>query len=148
MTCIPDPATSLSGKRILIVEDEPLLALELVEELESLGLTPLAPVASVAEALSFIKVGRQIDAALLNVHLRGELSFPVADRLSRLKIPYIFVTGNDAFVREHFPDVPSHPKPSDMRTLVKALALLCEDGRGSSPSATMPSVQDRSVSQL
>lgn len=61
---------------------------------------------------------------MLNVHLRDQLSFPIANALVERNIPFVFVTGNDGFVREHFPDVPAHPKPYDMATIVDALELL------------------------
>ena len=68
--------------------------------------------------------GPRPDAALLNVHLRGAVSFPVADDLIRREVPFLFVTGNDAFVRQHYPTIPAHPKPSHMPLLLRALSDL------------------------
>lgn len=135
-----DLASKLLGARILIVEDEPLLALELIEELEDAGAMPLGPVASVAAALSFIEGGERIDAALVNVFLRGELSFPVANELVKRRVCFLFVTGNDSFVRQHYPDIPVHPKPSDMPKLIQALCLhLAERDQSNLPVAAQPS---------
>lgn len=117
----PAPA-SLVGVRVLIVEDEPLLAVELVDELQEQGGIALGPAMSVDEALAVV-ADELFDAAILNVDLRGRRSGPVAKALSDRKIPFLFVTGNDRFVKEHFPDVPVCPEPYDMPKIV-ALALL------------------------
>lgn len=50
----------------------------------------------------------------MNVNLRGELSFPIADALTERGVPFLFVTGNDKFVRERFPEIPRHSKPAHM----------------------------------
>ena len=118
----PTPA-SLVGVRVLIVEDEPLLAVELIDELQDQGGIALGPAMSVDEALAVV-ADELFDAAILNVDLRGRRSGPVAKALSDRKIPFLFVTGNDKFVQEHFPDVPVCPKPYDMPKIVAALALL------------------------
>ncbi|RYB01437.1 response regulator [Lichenibacterium ramalinae] len=114
----------LKGLHILVVEDEAFLAFELVEDLEAVGAVPLGPIATVARALQFIETGARIDAALLNVMLHRQESFPVVDELRRRGIPCVFVTGNDNAVRERFPDVPVHLKPADMAAIVLTLAVL------------------------
>jgi CheY-like chemotaxis protein len=73
--------TGFDGLRLLLVEDEYLLALYLSEMLEDLGAQVLGPVASVADALELIDKAPEIDAAILDVNLAGEAVFPVADRL-------------------------------------------------------------------
>ena len=116
-------SASLSGLRVLVVEDEILLGVELIDELENLGAVPVGPIPSVDEALAAIR-NHPFDAAILNVDLRGQLSLPIAEALMACETPFLFVTGNDSFVREHFPEVPVHPKPYDMTTIVEALELL------------------------
>lgn len=132
-----DCSNKLHGARILIVEDEPLLALELIEEVERAGAMPLGPAASITEALSFIESGERIDGALVNVYLRGELSFPVAAELTKRRICLLFVTGNDSFVRQHYPDTPVHPKPSDMPKLIQELSLHLAEHDQSDRQATV-----------
>ena len=61
---------------------------------------------------------------MLNVHFRGAVFFPVADDLIRREVPFLFVTGSDAFVRQHYPTIPAHPKPSHMPLLLRALGDL------------------------
>lgn len=114
----------LVGARVLVVEDVALLAFELIDNLEAVGAVPLGPIASVEAAVRYVETGEPIDAALLNVMLRRQLAFPVADALRRRGIPFVFVTGNDSAVREHFPDVPVHPKPADMVAVVRTLAAV------------------------
>ena len=71
-----------------------------------------------------VRSGEQFDAAILNVWLHGELSFPVADELRQHGIPFVFVTGSGADATQRYPDVTSHPKPADMDAVVKDLAAL------------------------
>ena len=102
----------------------PLLAMELMEELEQVAAEPIGPMMSVTVALNAVKTYHRIDAALMNVRLRGEASLPVADALIERHIPFLFVTGDDAFVRERYPDIPYHPKPAHIPMLMEALAHL------------------------
>jgi CheY-like chemotaxis protein len=82
----------LKNCRILIVEDEPVLALELVSILEDEGAIVVAVAQSVASALDTVRE-YWINCALLDIHLNGESSYPVADALSELNLPFAFVTG-------------------------------------------------------
>lgn len=89
-----------SGKRILIVEDEPLVAMELAMEIEDLGGVPIGPATSCDQAVDIIR-NQQPDLALLDGNLNGERITPVADELADLSIPFAFVSGYD---REHLPE--------------------------------------------
>ena len=112
----------LTGLHVLVVEDEAFLGFDMVEHLEEVGAVPLGPIATVEKALRFIETAERIDAALLNVMLHRQLAFPVAEELRKRGIPFIFVTGNDEAVKEHYPGIPVHPKPSDMAAIVLTLA--------------------------
>ncbi len=128
---------ALSGMHVLLVEDEALLSAAMEDELEALGIVPLGPCPSVASAMDVIGSGVHLDGALLNVRLRGQLSFPIADELQRRSIPFVFVTGSDPTVTKHYPGVPVHPKPADMADIVSSLALLIgERDRGSTSLVT------------
>jgi DNA-binding response OmpR family regulator len=86
-------AYSLAGFRILVVEDEYLIAMELKRWLQEAGVEVLGPVPSVERALDLIEDER-LDAAVLDINLGdGDTSFPIADRLEVLKVPYLFATG-------------------------------------------------------
>jgi DNA-binding response OmpR family regulator len=77
---------------ILVVEDEPVLAVALEVSLQRAGYTVLGPIAHLDAALAALS-GPPIDAALLDVHLtRGDLVYGIADRLEELRIPFGFMT--------------------------------------------------------
>lgn len=85
----------LGGKRILLVEDEPVLAIDAAMILDELGLDVIGPFATLSLGLASAKV-ELLDLAMLDVNLRGEMSYPIADVLSRRGVPLIFATGYDS----------------------------------------------------
>jgi two-component sensor histidine kinase/DNA-binding response OmpR family regulator len=87
------PPEPLRGKRFLIVEDEPLIALEIMAGLESVGVDVEGPVGSVEEALRAIDDDGSFDGVLLDANLRGEPAGEIAAALTRRNIPFVFVTG-------------------------------------------------------
>jgi CheY-like chemotaxis protein len=90
---------SLEGRCLLVVEDEYMIAIDLVSFLEDLGADVIGPAGSVNEGLELVEQhGRRLDIALLDVNLRGELVFPVADALAAHGVPIVFTTGYDAMV--------------------------------------------------
>ena len=82
----------LAGRKILIVEDEAPIALNLATAVQQAGGTVVGPVASVAGAHAAMADNR-LDGALLDIRLRNETSFPLADVLAVLNIPFVFVSG-------------------------------------------------------
>lgn len=80
-----------AAARVLIVEDDALAAEALQMSLEDAGYGTVAPADSVAAALDAIE-HLAVDAALLDIHLGGELVFPVADELAARGVPFVFVT--------------------------------------------------------
>ena len=85
-------AGSISGKRVLIVEDEALIALSLEEMAQDAGGEVVGPASNVDEALSIIE-NNSIDMALLDFNLGGETSLPIADALRLRGVPFTFLTG-------------------------------------------------------
>ncbi len=83
----------LTGCRILVVEDEMLVLMNIEMALEDLGCTSISAAGSVAEALSLI-AQQSFDAAIIDVNLSEGKSYPVADKLTELGIPFAFSTGN------------------------------------------------------
>jgi DNA-binding LytR/AlgR family response regulator len=111
----------LKARNILLVEDEYLLADEARMEFEAQGATVIGPAATVEQALELLKTNR-VDAALLDIRLRGELFFAVAQFLLDKAIPFLFVTGYDALITpEQFRDVPRFTKPADYHIIARAL---------------------------
>lgn len=92
------PAT-LDGARVLLVEDEPLVALDLRLELEDAGAVVVAVSRTVTEAMQAVQ-SHQIDLALLDGNLKGEPVDEVAALLSERHVPFCFVSG---YGREHLP---------------------------------------------
>lgn len=87
-------AASLHGRRVLVVEDEPLVALETTAALTELGCIAIGPAATLEEGLRLAAAEReQLDAAVLDVNLGGRASFPIADLLATAGVPVIHVTG-------------------------------------------------------
>src|ERR1700727_3247433 len=97
---------------VLIVEDDPIIALDFEDTLIGFGVKTVRTAASVARALQMI-AERAPDFALLDVGLVREKSFAIAERLEALKIPFIFVTGYGVDVRlpAAFADRPRLPQP-------------------------------------
>lgn len=83
------------GRRVLVVEDEFLLAEELREELQDHGVEVVGPVGSVAAALALVDGGEPLDAATLDVTLGREKSYPVAEALATRGVPFVLVSGYD-----------------------------------------------------
>jgi CheY-like chemotaxis protein len=92
-----DPADTpkLEGLRVLVVEDEALVALQLEDMLTGLGCAIIGPASRVGQALELL-TGEQVDAAVLDLNVAGELVYPVADALATRGLPYIFATGYGA----------------------------------------------------
>jgi DNA-binding response OmpR family regulator len=82
----------LAGLRILVVEDEMLIAMLLEEMLEMLGCEVVGPAATLDEAVAAVPANR-FDGALLDANLHGRDSSPVAEALREHGIPFILVTG-------------------------------------------------------
>lgn len=116
--------SALSGARILIVEDEFYLADDLACALKEAGAEVLGPAATLSEAQAYVD-RNGFDCAILNMNLRGDLAFPVADRLAAGGIPFLIVTGySSASLPERFAEVRRIEKPSDARKVVEALPRL------------------------
>ncbi|HVF95563.1 MAG TPA: response regulator [Sphingomonas sp.] len=109
-------------RQILIVEDEPLIAMMLEDFLDVLDKQTAGVVDTVADALARIALG-DLDAAILDVNLRGgEKSTAIAEALAARNIPFVFATGGgDDSVDERFRDRPRLQKPFTMDGVAKAL---------------------------
>ena len=128
----PLPAASLRGLRILIVEDEYILAEDLRQGLERLGVEVLGPVATVEQALKLLQSENSPDGAVLDVNLQGDYVFPVLDLLRNKRVPFVLATGYDGWaLPAAYADAPRCAKPLDMRRLATVAALTF-------PSASRP----------
>ncbi len=112
----------LAGRRVLVVEDEFLIALDVEDALGELGCEVVGPVPSVAAALDLLGAGR-CDVAVLDVHLGEGSTAPLAQALGERRIPFVVLTGyersqiDEPLLRE----APLIGKPLQRATLRKAL---------------------------
>jgi DNA-binding response OmpR family regulator len=117
----------LHHRHILVVEDEYMLAFDLQADLEEAGAVVLGPEPSVSRALSRIDREARIDAALLDINLRGEMAFPVADALAARHIPFLFASGyDDTVIGTRYPGVDRCNKPFSKPLLLGSLSRLLD----------------------
>ena len=83
----------LTGRRVLVVEDESLVAMLLETILEDMGCIPVGPAANIDDGLAMATDGLHLDAALLDVNVAGRQVFPVAEALKARGVPFVFSTG-------------------------------------------------------
>jgi CheY-like chemotaxis protein len=116
--------TEVSSARVLLVEDEGLVALMIEDMLEELGLKVVASAAHVKKACELATAG-SFDLALLDVNLAGEVVFPVARILRERRIPFLFSTGYGATpLGEEFRNAPAIGKPFSIEQLNEKLRML------------------------
>jgi ActR/RegA family two-component response regulator len=119
-------ADALRGRRLLVVEDEYLIAAALERALEDRGAEVVGPAGSVEGALRLVEAeGDRLDGAVLDINLRDERVYPVADALAARGVPFVFLTGYDAqVIPDTYAGVPRSEKPVSTallaRTLLKA----------------------------
>ena len=114
----------LSGQRVLVVEDEMLVLMNIEDMLTDLGCASVTAAATVDQAVALIEA-RIFDAAVLDMNLNGIKSFPVADKLDALGVPFIFATGYSAQdMREGYRDRPLLKKPIQYAELAGVFASL------------------------
>lgn len=107
--------------RVLVVEDEPLLALDMAQTLEDAGYDVLGPATSVKEALGLIGIA-ECDAALLDMNLRNETAEPIAHALLARGKPFITLSGYSPSQRpDVFKGSVALSKPLDVAKLLDAL---------------------------
>lgn len=110
----------LQGKRVLVVEDEPIVAMMVEDMLADLGVAVVGPATTLEEALSLARADR-LDAAVLDVNLNGERSAPVAAVLQSRGVPFVFATGYGPGERDEHPTAPVVQKPYRGDQMAEAL---------------------------
>ncbi|HWL95571.1 MAG TPA: response regulator [Phycisphaerae bacterium] len=114
----------LAGRRILVVEDEMLVLMNVEYLLADLGCESVAAAATVDQALQLIEA-QVFDAAVVDVNLNGHESYPVADALAARGVPFAFSTGySDAGMKDEYRDRPILRKPYQQGGLAQILASL------------------------
>jgi CheY-like chemotaxis protein len=113
--------------RILLVEDEPLIASLLIDWVEELGHEVVGPTGDGEQALEFAQAG--VDLAFVDIGISRGDAYSLADELKRMLIPFTFATGypTDA-IEQRFRDVPSLGKPFDYGSFLTALTRMIARG--------------------
>lgn len=125
MTHGAQPA-ALDGKAILVVEDEFFQAQDLADALTRAGARLVGPFPSLSAAVEALEAGVRVDAAVLDINLRGRVVYGVADALAARGIPFLFATGYDpAFLAPAHQGRPVCRKPVALPKMLGVLAGLC-----------------------
>ena len=119
---------AFAGRRVLIVEDESLVAMLLETILEDMGCVPVGPAATVDEGLQLANDSEPVDAALLDVNVAGRQVFPIAEALRARGVPFVFSTGyGEGGLPDEWRGLPTLQKPfteaAVRDALMKAMGL-------------------------
>ncbi|SRR5690348_7096181 len=116
---------SLSGRRILVIEDEYFLAEDIAQALKAHGANIVGPIGELDEATQIVERDVAIDAAVLDINLRSEMVFSLARVLRTRMVPFVFTSGYDrSSIDLEFQDVPLCGKPLDLGAMARNLAGL------------------------
>ena len=106
---MPDTAliATLRGRRILLVEDDYIMAQDLAAELQGAGVEVLGPVPDIGSALALLDAGPTPDGAILDINLGGEMIYPLVDTLQDRNIRFVLATGYEAWsIPERYRNLP------------------------------------------
>jgi len=119
---------------VLVVEDEPLVAIMLEDALQDFGYQVVGPVENLKAAVQ-LAGSERLDAAVLDINIDGIISDTVADQLMARGIPFLFVSGYERDLGLRFGHVPLLRKPFTTDDLHRAVAALVNRAPRSSSAA-------------
>jgi CheY-like chemotaxis protein len=124
-------AAPLTGVRLLLVEDEAMVAMMIEEMLTGLGCVVVDIAGTLARGLSVVETAAEaLDAAVLDVNLGGEQVYPVAEKLAARGVPFVFSTGYGLTgISPDFARVPALAKPYGPQALEEALLAALDSSR-------------------
>ena len=115
-------SVGVAERRVLVAEDEYLLASKMVAAFAELGVETIGPVGTVKRALDLVEHGGRLDGAVLDIKLRDGVVFPVAEALRARGVPFVFTTGyNKHAIPDRYQDVARYEKPFDPVRVARAL---------------------------
>lgn len=114
----------MSRPRVILVEDESLVALMMEDLLSELGCEVVASFGVLKEAMEWLDDSEgDLDGALLDVNLGGEMVFPLAAALTEKQVPFVFATGYGALADDRFVSAPLLHKPVNIGDLAPVVNL-------------------------
>ena len=117
-------AANLDGRRILVIEDSPVVAPFTADVLSELGCEVVGPAPNMAAARELIE-DEKFDAAMLDVHIRGERVFPLCEVLEAKGVPFVLTSGYaDWNIPEKWQDRPTLQKPYTLDQIKEAVSAL------------------------
>jgi CheY-like chemotaxis protein len=125
-------AAPLAGKRVLVVEDEFIILLDIQGILEAAGAASIVTASRLADALTIVAAqAERLDVAVLDLKLDKDSSAPIAERLAAAKVPLVFLTGSpaDKLIAKEHGAAPVVGKPFDGAALLAALQQAMADRR-------------------
>lgn len=117
--------SGLDGLRVLVVEDEPVVAMYLEDLLEALGCEAIGPASRLVDGLALAEAGG-FDMAILDINLGGERSTPIALALRKQGVPFAFASGYGNPPEGFGEDVPMIEKPYRQAQVAGALEQLLQ----------------------
>src|SRR5262249_13271230 len=112
----------VTGNRVMVVEDEALVAMVVSDAMTELGYQVVGPFSRPPDAIAAVKDG-DIAAAILDINLAATLAYPVAEELTSRGIPFVFVTGYGVeSIDKRFSEIPVLQKPIERETLQRIFA--------------------------
>ena len=124
---MPPSSSPLRGKRVLVVEDEYMIADDLVCELRDAGAEVVGPAASLPQAMRLIAQPGIVDAAVLDINLRETLAYPLIDRLIETGVKVLITSGYDeAMIPERYRHLPRCEKPVSPLKLRRVAEAMCD----------------------
>ena len=116
-----------NGRRILVIEDSPVVAPFTADVLDELGWAVVGPAPNMAAARELVEAG-EFDAAMMDIHIRGERVFPLCEMLEAMGVPFILTSGYaDWQIPEKWLDRPRLQKPYTIDQVEEALGALLSD---------------------
>lgn len=126
----PEPEAARATGKLLVVEDEMLIAMQMAESLQDAGWSVLGPAATVEEASQILEGSERPDAAILDVNLDGKTVFPFAEALQARGIPFLFCTGYETLdAGGRFEDCDRLRKPAHVDQIIAAVRSTIERHR-------------------
>jgi ActR/RegA family two-component response regulator len=122
---MPPRNNNLERRRILIVEDDHFIAAEVARAFQAYGADVVGPVPTLATAFELVASDQSIELAVLDINLRGEMVYPLAEALENRGVPFVFATGYDASaLPDRFRHVPLLTKPADFVDIASELSRI------------------------